>query len=78
MSKRRMTHGDVVRDVVRRRRARAAQAVEVEAIRLLKLAGHAPLCAMHMSSTGECRCAEARSLGWKGNSGNEHRREEER
>ena len=66
MSKRRTrTYGDVVRDVARRRQARKQMLIDIEAMRLLERVGHAPLCALHMLSTGGCRCAEARSLGWK-------------
>lgn len=79
MSRRRArTYGDVVRDVARRRQARKQTTIDMEATRLLELVGHAPLCALHMLGTGGCRCAEARSLGWKGNRNGEHRREEEK
>jgi hypothetical protein len=52
--------------VERRRRARAQQVIDIEAMRLLQLVGHAPMCAMQVTSTGGCRCEEARSLGWAG------------
>ena len=66
MSRRQRTVGDVRRDVERRRRARAQQVIDIEAMRLLQLVGHAPMCAMQVTSTGGCRCEEARSLGWAG------------
>lgn len=59
MSRRRQqTHGDMVRDIVRRRRAREQQRLKVDAMGVLMHAGHTPLCAMHMPDTGKCRCEE--------------------
>lgn len=65
--RRRQTHGDMVRDIIRRRKARKQQQIRVAALQERMREGHSPLCAVHFYDTGKCRCEESRQLGWEGN-----------
>jgi hypothetical protein len=70
MSRRRTTYADIARFAARRRVARKQQALDIAAMLRLETDGHAPLCAVHMRTTGKCRCDEAIELGWRPNAGN--------